>query len=134
MISPFTTLLSFSIMIFDATAIKTANIARFPLFIIHMIISTETCKVSYLVGSVDRYNIYFHLTSLPKYRKLLPLSHQTFINHAVKQKIMNNITVCLKYHKNKTKIDLHWNIMTKRLKLVLLKGFRKKYIVAKAFT
>ena len=48
-------------------------------------------KLSYLVGSVDKNNIYFHMTCLlPKYWKLLPLSH-TFIDHAVKhKKTINN--------------------------------------------
>ena len=39
-------------------------------------------NLSYLVGSVDKNNVYFHMTCLlPKYWKLLPLSH-TFIDHA----------------------------------------------------
>ena len=39
---------------------------------------------SHLVVSVDKNNVYFHLHCLlPKYWKLLPLSH-TFIDHAVK--------------------------------------------------
>ena len=65
-------------------------------------------KLSYLVGSVDKNNVYFHITCLlPKYRKLLPLSHYTFIDYTVKhiKKTIINVTVCLKYHKqNKKKI------------------------------
>ena len=53
----------------------------------YSIISTEkNVKLFYLVGSVDKNNIYFNMTCLlPKYRKLLPLSH-TSIEHAVKHK------------------------------------------------
>ena len=41
---------------------------------------------------------------LPKYRKLLPLSHYTFIKDAVKhEKTINNITVCLKITNTKQK-------------------------------
>ena len=44
-------------------------------------------KLPYLVGSIDKTNVYFHMTCLsPKYWKLLPLSHYTFIDHAVKHK------------------------------------------------
>ena len=62
----------------------------------YSIISTEkNVKLSYLVGSVDKNNVYFHMTCLlPKYWKLLPLSH-TFIDHAVKHKSIINVTVCL---------------------------------------
>ena len=46
----------------------------------------KNVKLSYLVGSVDKNNVYFHMTCLlPKYLKLQPLSH-TFINHSVKYK------------------------------------------------
>ena len=51
----------------------------------YLIISTEkNVKLSYLVGSVYKNNVYFHMTCLlPKQGKLLPLSH-TFIDHAAK--------------------------------------------------
>ena len=51
----------------------------------YSIISTEkNVKLSYLVGSIDKNNVYFHMTFLlPKYWKLQPLS-RTFIDHAVK--------------------------------------------------
>ena len=58
----------------------------------YSIISTEKyVKLSYLVGNVDKNNVYFHMTCLlPKYWKLLPLSH-AFIDHAVKhKKTINN--------------------------------------------
>ena len=46
----------------------------------------KNVKLSDPVGSVDKSNVYFHMTwLLPKDWKLLPLSH-TFIDHAVKQK------------------------------------------------
>ena len=46
----------------------------------------KNVKLSYLVGSVDKNNTYFHMTCLlPKYWKLLPLIH-TFIDHAVQHK------------------------------------------------
>ena len=53
----------------------------------YSIIGTEkNVKLFYLVGGVDKNNIYFNMTCLlPKYRKLLPLSH-TSIEHAVKHK------------------------------------------------
>ena len=49
-------------------------------------------KLSYLVGSVDKNNVYLHMTCLlPKYWKLLPLSHYTFIENAAKhEKARNN--------------------------------------------
>ena len=105
----------------------------------YSIISSETCKLSYLVGSVDKNNVYFHMTCLlPKYWKLLPLSHYTFIDHAAKHiKSIINITVCLKYHKHKTKRDLHWSDrsrLAKWLKLILLKYFGIKYPVKNSFT
>ena len=44
-------------------------------------------KLSYLFGSVDKNNVYFHMTCLlSKYLKLLPLSHYTFMKPAVKYK------------------------------------------------
>ena len=53
----------------------------------YSIISTEkNVKLSYLVGSVDKNNVHFHMICLlPKYLKLLPLSH-TFSDHVVKHK------------------------------------------------
>ena len=76
----------------------------------YSIISTEkNVKLSYLVDSVDKNNVYFNMTCLlAKYWKLLPLSH-TFIDHAVKHKSIINVTVCLKYHKQKTERNLQWN-------------------------
>ena len=49
-------------------------------------------KLSYLVGGVDKNNVYFHMTCLlPKYWKILPRSHYTFIKYAVKhKKTINN--------------------------------------------
>ena len=74
----------------------------------YSIISTEKMQLSYLVGSVDKNNVYFHTTCLlPNYWKLLPPSH-TFIDHAVKLQIIN-LTVCLKYYKQKTKRNLQRN-------------------------
>ena len=77
-----------------AIVIKTTKYSMY--FIIHnsydvatkySIISTEkNVKLSYLVGSVDNNNVFFHMICLlPKYWKLLPLS-TTFIDHAVKHK------------------------------------------------
>ena len=63
----------------------------------YSIISTEkNVKLSYLVDSVDKNNVYFHMTCLlPKYWKLLPLSH-TFIDHAVKhKKTINNNNIII---------------------------------------
>ena len=74
----------------------------------YSIISTKNVNLFYVVGSVERNNVYFHVTCLfPKYWKLLPLS-QTFIDHAVKHRIVN-FTVCLKYQKQKTKRNLQWD-------------------------
>ena len=91
-------------------SLKQENIARFTSSIIHMTqtlnIQSSTLKnvkLSELAGSVDKSNVYFLMICLlPKYWKLLPLSH-TFIDHAVKHKKLwkINITVCLKYHKQK---------------------------------
>ena len=79
--------------------IKATKYSRY--FLIHIsydvatkysIISTEkNVKLSYLIDGVDESNVYFHMTYLlPKYWKLLPLSH-TFINHALKhKKAINN--------------------------------------------
>ena len=88
----------------------------------YSITSTEkNVKLSYLIGSVVKSNVYFHMTFLlPKYWKLLSLTlSHTFIDHAAKHKkiINNNITtiiiiiftVCLKYHKQKRKRNLQWN-------------------------
>ena len=115
-----THILLFSTTISAAIVIKATKYSMY--FIIHnsydvatkySIISTEkNVKLSYLIGSVDKNNVYFHMTCLlPKYWKLLPLS-RTFIDHAVKR---NNIViiiifpVCLKHHKQKTKRNLQWN-------------------------
>ena len=123
---PFTIhILLFSTTISAAIVIKATKNSTY--YIIHnsydiatkySIISTEkNVKLSYLIGSVDKNNVYFHMTCLlPKYWKLLPLSH-TFIDHAVKlEKTINNnfiimiiFTVCLKYHKQKTKRNLQGN-------------------------
>ena len=49
-------------------------------------LALKNVNLSCLVDSVDKNNVYFHMTSLlPKYLKLQPLSH-TFINHSVKYK------------------------------------------------
>ena len=87
-----THILLFSTTISTAIVIKATEYSMY--FIIHSsydvatkysIISTEkNVKLSYLVDSVDKNNIYFHMTCLfPQYLKLIPLSH-TFIDHAVK--------------------------------------------------
>ena len=51
----------------------------------------KNVKLSYQVGIVDKNNVYFQMTCLlPKYWKLLPLSH-TFIDHTVEhKKTINN--------------------------------------------
>ena len=90
-----THILLFSTTISAAIVIKATKYSMY--FIIHnsydiatkySIISTEkNVKLSYLIGSVDKNNVYFHMTCLlPKYRTLLPLRHYTFIDHAVKHK------------------------------------------------
>ena len=64
-------------------------------------------KLSYLVASVDRNNVYFHMTYLlPKYWTLVPLSHYTFIDHAVNHKILSliNTTFCLKISQKQNKV------------------------------
>ena len=89
-----TYILLFSTKVNTATVIKATKYSMY--FIIHnsydvatkeSIISTEkNVKLSYLVGSVDKNNVYLHMSFLlPKYWKLLRLSH-TFIDHAVKHK------------------------------------------------
>ena len=88
-----THILLFSTTISAAIVIKATKYSAY--YIIHnsyvvatkySIISTEICKVSYLIGSVDKNNVCFHMTwLLPKYGKPLPLSH-AFIDHAVKHK------------------------------------------------
>ena len=117
---PFTThIYDFSQRQFPLQVIKATKYSTY--FIIHnpydiaakySIISTEkNVKLSYLVGSVDKNNVYFHMTCfLPKYWKLLPPSH-TFIDHAVIHKKLQiiNFAVCLKYRKRKKKINLQWN-------------------------
>ena len=109
----------FSMTISTATVIKATKYSTY--YIIHnsygvatkySIISTEKSKVI-VPGwcNVDKNNIYFHKTCLlPKYWKLLPLSH-TFTDHAVKHKKLQiiNITVCLKYRKQKVKRNRQWN-------------------------
>ena len=78
-----THILLFSTTISTAIVIKATKYSTY--YIIHnsydvatkySIISTEkNVKLSYLVGSVDKNNVYFHMTSLlPKNWKLLPLS------------------------------------------------------------
>ena len=90
-----THILLFSTTISAAIVIKATKYSTY--YIIHnsydvatkySIISTEkNVKLSYLIGSVDKNNVYFHMTCLlPKYRTLLPLRHYTFIDHAVKHK------------------------------------------------
>ena len=84
----------FSLMISAATVIKAIKYSNY--YIIHnsydastkySVIALQLVKLSYLVGSYDKSNVYFHLTCLfPKYWKLLPLSHYRFIDHAVKHK------------------------------------------------
>ena len=68
----------------------------------YSIISTEkNLKLSDLVGSVAKNNVYFHMTCfLPKCRKRMPLSH-TFIDHAVKHKKTSQFV---------------WNIINKKQK------------------
>ena len=86
-----THILLFSTIISAATCIKVTKYSIY--FIIHnsyyvatkySIISTEkNVKLSYLVGSVDKNDVHFHMTCLlPKYWKRLQLSH-TFIDYAV---------------------------------------------------
>ena len=87
-------ILLFSTTVSTAIPIKAKKYSMY--FIIHnsydvatkySIISTEkNVKLFYLIGSVDKNNIYFNMTCLlPKYRKLLPLS-RTSIEHAVQHK------------------------------------------------
>ena len=90
---PFTTHIYdlFSITISAAIVIKATKYSMYYIILNsydvatkYSINSTEKCKVTHVVGSVDQNSVYFHMTCLmPKYWKLLPLSH-TFIDHAVK--------------------------------------------------
>ena len=74
-------------------SLKPPNIAHITSSIIHMtqqlniqLPALKNVKLSYLIGSVDKNNVYFHMTCLlPKYWKLLSMNH-TFIDHAVKHK------------------------------------------------
>ena len=94
-----THILLFATTISTAIVIKATKYSMY--FIIHnsydmatkySITSTEkNVKLSYLVSSVDKSNVYFHMTCLlPKYWKLPSLSH-TFFDHVVKhKKAINN--------------------------------------------
>ena len=87
-----TNILLFSTTICAAIVIKATKYSMY--FIIHNLCDVATEKnvtLSYLVGSIDKRKVYFRMSwLLPKYWKLLPLSH-TVIDHAVKhKKTINN--------------------------------------------
>ena len=124
-----THILLFSMTISAAIVIKATKYSTY--YIIHnsydvqlniQSSALENVKLSYLVGSVDKNNVYFTMTCLlPKYWKLLPLSH-TFIDHAVKHKKTinnnndnnnnnnnNNNHSLFEISQTKTKRNLQWN-------------------------
>ena len=76
----------------------------------YSIIRLKLVKLSYLVGSVDRKNISFHMTCLlPTYWRLLPLSYLYSPTMLKSINITTNIAACLEILHTHTKKNLRWN-------------------------
>ena len=80
-------------MISAAIVIKATKYSMY--YIIHNSLDIATIQssalklvnLSYLIGNVDKNNVYFHMTCLLlKYDLPLPLIHDTFIDQAVKHR------------------------------------------------